>query len=111
MNGMAKTSSKQEMILAKAERLIAQKGFSATSVREIAKEAGVNIAMISYYFGSKEKLLESLLQTRMAEKQEYVRQIVNRTEMNEWQKFEKLIDEYIENVKNNQSFFHIMLLL
>ncbi len=111
MNGMAKTSSKQEMILAKAERLIAQKGFSATSVREIAKEAGVNIAMISYYFGSKEKLLESLLQTRMAEKQEYVRQIVNRTEMNEWQKFEKLIDEYIENVKNNQSFFHIMLSL
>lgn len=106
-----KMLSKPEWILEKAEKLIALKGFAATSVREIAKEAGVNIAMISYYFGSKEKLLEKLLQTRMEAKQEYVKQILNDPKINDWQKFEKIIDEYIENVKQNQHFFHIMLSL
>lgn len=67
MNTRVKSLAKPELILAKAEKLIALKGFTATSIREIAKEAGVNIAMISYYFGSKEKLLENLLQTRMEE--------------------------------------------
>lgn len=105
MNTRVKSLAKPELILAKAEKLIALKGFTATSIREIAKEAGVNIAMISYYFGSKEKLLENLLQTRMEEKQEYVKQIISDPKINEWQKFEKIIDGYVENVKNNQDFF------
>lgn len=111
MNTRVKSLAKPELILAKAEKLIALKGFTATSIREIAKEAGVNIAMISYYFGSKEKLLENLLQTRMEEKQEYVKQIISDPKINEWQKFEKIIDGYVENVKNNQDFFHIMVSL
>ena len=41
-----------------AEELFAEKGFSGTSVRDIADAADVNVAMISYYFGSKEKMLE-----------------------------------------------------
>ena len=87
MNTRVKSLAKPELILAKAEKLIALKGFTATSIREIAKEA-----MISYYFGSKEKLLENLLQTRMEEKQEYVKQIISDPKINEWQKFEKIID-------------------
>jgi len=54
-------NEKQIQILEIAERLFAENGFSGTSVRQISKEAGINIAMISYYFGSKEKMLESLL--------------------------------------------------
>lgn len=34
-------------------------GVTGTTVRRIAEEAGVNIAAINYYFGSKEKLLET----------------------------------------------------
>jgi len=52
-------SEKQLGILLVAERLFADKGFHGTSVRDIAQEADVNIAMISYYFGSKDKLLEA----------------------------------------------------
>ncbi len=51
---------KQE-ILAAAIGLFARKGFSATGVREIAQQAEVNIAMISYYFGSKRGILEAAL--------------------------------------------------
>jgi AcrR family transcriptional regulator len=48
-------------ILAAAIGLFARKGFSATGVREIAQQARVNIAMISYYFGSKRGVLEAAL--------------------------------------------------
>jgi len=48
-------------ILAAAIGLFARKGFSATGVREIAQQAKVNIAMISYYFGSKRGVLEAAL--------------------------------------------------
>jgi AcrR family transcriptional regulator len=39
-----------------ALRLFGDKGFKATSTREIAAEAGVNIAMIAYHFGGKDGL-------------------------------------------------------
>lgn len=39
-----------------AEALFSEKSFAAVGVREIADRAGVNLAMISYYFGSKNKL-------------------------------------------------------
>ncbi|MES1161400.1 MAG: TetR family transcriptional regulator, partial [Bacteroidota bacterium] len=50
-------SDKREHILIVAEELFGENGFDGTSVRDIAHKAGVNLAMISYYFGSKEKLL------------------------------------------------------
>ena len=45
----------------------AEEGFDGTSVRDIAKKANVNIAMISYYFGSKEKMLEALILNRISD--------------------------------------------
>ena len=56
--------AKQTLIMESAEKLFAEKGFAGTSVRDIADEAGVNLAMISYYFGSKEKLLEAIFRYR-----------------------------------------------
>ena len=52
-------NAKQIHILNVAEELIAQNGFENTSVREISKNANINVAMISYYFGSKEKMMKS----------------------------------------------------
>ncbi|WP_066224388.1 TetR/AcrR family transcriptional regulator [Formosa haliotis] len=60
-------NDKQIQILTAAEKLFAENGFDGTSVRQIAKEAGINIAMISYYFGSKEKLLDALLVYRISD--------------------------------------------
>lgn len=54
-------NQKQIQIIEIAEQLFSENGYDGTSVRNIAKAAGVNVAMISYYFGSKEKLLEALL--------------------------------------------------
>jgi len=54
-------------ILDAAERLFATRGFSATSVREIVREAGVTNPMLYYYFGSKEDLFVHLLRERFAD--------------------------------------------
>ena len=63
---MTEFNEKQIEILQVAEKLFAEKGFDGTSVRDIAKIATINVAMISYYFGSKEKLLEALVLHRIS---------------------------------------------
>mgnify|MGYP000860923377 CR=1 FL=1 len=60
-----KNIDKREFILDAAERLFAEQGFEAVSVREISKAADINIAMVSYYFGSKEKLYEEVIQRKI----------------------------------------------
>lgn len=51
----------KEKILNAATKLFAQKGFDGVSIREICKEAGINICMISYYFGGKNELYQSII--------------------------------------------------
>jgi AcrR family transcriptional regulator len=55
------SSDKKQTILDTAEKLFAQYGYDPTSTREIAEKSGVNVAMISYYFGSKENLLKAII--------------------------------------------------
>ena len=54
----------KQKILDTAERLFAQQGYAATSMRQIISEAGVNLAAIHYHFGSKEELLDGLVQRK-----------------------------------------------
>jgi TetR/AcrR family transcriptional regulator len=55
------TGACREGILNSAETLFAQKGFAATSIREIASTVGVTPAMVHYYFGNKIQLLRNVL--------------------------------------------------
>lgn len=48
-------------ILAAAQRVLVEKGFSGLTLRAIAKESGDNSAMVQYYFGSKEGLVEAMI--------------------------------------------------
>ncbi|MGH1518201.1 TetR/AcrR family transcriptional regulator [Chryseobacterium sp. JK1] len=100
--------SKEENIIFAAEKLFAEKGFEGTSTREIAKAAHVNISMISYYFGSKEKLYEKLVEYRMNEGQFFSKDILERTDMNEWQKIERIIDQFSNKVRTQKCFYRIM---
>lgn len=49
-------------IIEVATELFAQKGFEGTSIRDICKIAGVNISLISYYFGGKEELYKKIVE-------------------------------------------------
>ncbi|PYZ93963.1 TetR family transcriptional regulator [Salipaludibacillus keqinensis] len=57
---MEKKASKEKVIEAAIE-LFNVKGFTGASVRDIATKAEANVALISYYFGSKQGLLEHLM--------------------------------------------------
>lgn len=60
-----KTTDKKEEILDVAEKLFSDNGFEAVSVREISKAANINVAMVSYYFGSKEKMYEEVINRKL----------------------------------------------
>ncbi len=57
----------REKLVAASLPLFTEKGFSGTSVREIARGAGVNPAAVSYYFGGKEELYGAVLESLLAE--------------------------------------------
>ncbi len=61
---MATTNDTKTRILDTAEQLFADNGFTATSLRMITTEAGVNLAAVNYHFGSKEALLAEILGRR-----------------------------------------------
>jgi len=54
----------RQRLLSNAERLMAEKGIAATSVREITDASDANVASVNYYFGSKKDLLLELLKSR-----------------------------------------------
>jgi AcrR family transcriptional regulator len=55
----------QERILNAAERLFSERGIDGVSLREIAASAGVQLALISYYFRSKEGLYRAVFRRRI----------------------------------------------
>lgn len=57
--------STKTQILDVAERLFAEQGFAATSLRALTAAAGVNLAAVNYHFGSKEALLVAVFERRL----------------------------------------------
>lgn len=55
------TDSRETLILA-AIRLFAEQGFDGTTTRDIVQATGLNISLISYYFGGKEGLMGACLE-------------------------------------------------
>jgi len=102
-----RTSATRDKILAAARELFQEKGFDMTSVREIASKAGVNVALINYHFGSKEKLLlahmeESVGTTRMRLSD------INKSDSTPAEKLEAVIDLYVEKVFANCRYYHFI---
>ena len=102
-----KDMTKKEQILEASEELFAEFGYTGTTVRHLAKKAGVNIAMISYYFGSKEQLFAELVEYRASflrlKLQDIQKEITNPIEQ-----IEKMVDVYIDRVMSQQNFHRIL---
>lgn len=52
----------KERIIAAASKILAQKGYDATTLREISREAQAAPGLVHYYFGGKDELLVEVLQ-------------------------------------------------
>ena len=55
-SSLPETADTRERLLKTALQFFAERGFDATSVRDLAAAAGVNLGAVNYYFGSKENL-------------------------------------------------------
>jgi AcrR family transcriptional regulator len=103
-----KYSEKQVQIIETAEQLFAVHGYEGTSVRQIADAAGVNLAMISYYFGSKEKLMQALVNLRTVDTKLAMQSLLKDDAIDPFQKMNIMISQYVERLIQQQRFFKIM---
>jgi AcrR family transcriptional regulator len=102
-------SSKQVLLMDSAELLFSQKGFDGTSVRDIAEAAGINTAMISYYFGSKEKLMEEIFERKSLNLKEIVDDLLKDNSLDPFEKMYCLVDVYIDAILQRKTFHRILL--
>ena len=89
-------------------KLFGQKGFEGTSVREIASGADVNPAMISYYFGSKEKLFRDLVEYKAAFLKGVFADLFNNSGIAPIEKVYIVIDSYVERMFMSPQFHHLL---
>lgn len=100
--------SRREVLLDKAEELFSECGFEGTSIRLLAKEAGMNIAMISYYFGSKEKLFESLVEDRTSAIRERLKLMSDQDE-SPMVRLEEMIRLFVDRIVTRPRFHRLLL--
>lgn len=58
---MTKAERTRQNIIQSAEKLFAQKGFRAMTLRDVTQDAGVNLASVNYHFGSKSALMHAVM--------------------------------------------------
>jgi TetR/AcrR family transcriptional regulator len=85
----------EKLIKQKAKILFFQKGFLNATTQEIADEAGVNRALIHYYFRSRELMLEALLDETLQEKRDRVRSVLT-SDLPFREKIAKYIDTIVD---------------
>jgi len=90
----ARGTAKRELILEKAEKSFAEHGFYGTSIRDIAKACGSNVALIYYYFRDKEDLYEQILDETFRELYESVHSSME-SAGSEKEKLKEFISTYI----------------
>lgn len=97
---MSSTDSAREKIMNVAAELFAEKGLEGVSVREISKEADVNLSLVSYYFGGKEGLYKAVLEENTREAAASLAQVLHREPGQAMTKemFRKIIHGVIEHM-------------
>lgn len=81
-----------------AKRVFHQKGFAATRTRDIVQEAGVNIALLNYYFKNKQKLFDVVMAETMQDFLHIIGSTLSNNEMNFEDKITGFVSLYIDKL-------------
>jgi len=95
---------KKTQIMNHAINLFADKGFEGTSIRDLAKAAEVNVAMVNYYFGSKEKLVEAIIEEKSSYMKDRIEELESNTSLNDLDRINALIEDYVNRILSGASF-------
>ncbi|MBC7722339.1 MAG: TetR/AcrR family transcriptional regulator [Pedobacter sp.] len=99
---------KKQHIISHAMQLFADKGFEATSIRDLAKVADVNVAMVNYYFGSKDKLMEAIIEEKAAYMKDRIEELNANKDISEIDKVNALIEDYVDRIIKNPNFHKLL---
>jgi AcrR family transcriptional regulator len=102
------STDKRDHIMDVATDLFAEKGFEGTSIRDLAQKADVNIAMVNYYFGSKDKLFEALVERKASFMKEKIEELAENKVLTEIEKIDAIIDSYVDRILSNPNFHKVL---
>lgn len=91
----------EEKILLSASKVFTEKGFAGTRTRDIAEEAGINLALLNYYFRSKEKLFEQVMKVKMVLLFGQIVPILTNEKTNLEEKIDLVSNKYFEILSKN----------
>lgn len=99
---------KKEHIINTAIALFAEKGFEGTSIRDLATKADVNIAMVNYYFGSKDKLFEAMIEYKASYMRERLSEIANDKNKSAIEKIDSFIETYVNRILSSHNYHRLI---
>lgn len=102
INIAAKTEAETALLDA-ATQLLKSHSYKEISLRELAQLADQNVAMISYYFGSKEKLFIELITRKLSEPEKKIKHklVGNSDELSPSLRIKHILKRFMEMHKNN----------
>jgi len=95
-----KSDSAQERILTAAKKVFLVKGMAGARMQDIADEAGINKALLHYYFRNKEKLFETIFKEASGQFFPKITDIID-SDIPLFQKIERFCREYINMMQQN----------
>lgn len=98
---MTEELSAEERILAAARKIFIKKGYDGARMQEIADEAGINKAMLHYYFRNKDLLYERIFAEFTSKLFPNINAVVNNDSLDIFEKIEKFVETYIFFLSQN----------
>ena len=105
--GSIENSTRALQILQAADELLAERGHDAVSMRDVAQRAGVNKALIFYYFGSRAQLFEKVLERYYANHAEALKAI-GEGQGTPRERVHHALDVYLDFVEHNELFSRLV---
>jgi AcrR family transcriptional regulator len=96
-----KDDSAEEKIKEAARVVFTQKGYAATRTRDIAEAAGINLALLNYYFRSKENLFSIIMAEKMQKMMGILGGVLNNVDLSLQQKVSMAVQKYFELLREN----------
>lgn len=94
-------NSTEEKIKAAARKVFLKKGFSGARTRDIAEEADINLALLNYYFRSKEKLFDLVMMENLQQFLLGLKSVLHNEKSSITEKVAIIAEEYIDMLKAN----------
>jgi len=101
INKMEKDISTEERIKEAARKVFLEKGYGQARTRDIAEEAGINLALLNYYFRGKEKLFDIIMQESIQEVFSTILGLANDDKIALPEKIDMAVDRYIDSILAN----------